>query len=59
MGGGLFFLAIVLYVPFLRQLFSFFFLHPIDIAICLGGGIISLLWFEQLKSLNRPQRGTK
>jgi Ca2+-transporting ATPase len=59
MGGGLFFLAIVLYVPFLRQLFSFSFLHPIDLTICLGGGAISLLWFEQLKVLNRPQRGTK
>jgi P-type Ca2+ transporter type 2C len=59
MGGGLFFLAIVLYVPFLRQLFSFSFLHPIDLAICLSGGAISLLWFEQLKVLNQPQRGTQ
>jgi Ca2+-transporting ATPase len=49
LSGGLFFLAIVLYVPFLRQLFSFSFLHPIDLVICLGGGIISLLWFELLK----------
>jgi len=48
-GGGLFFLAIVLYVPFLRNLFSFSFLHPIDLAICLLGGAISLLWFELLK----------
>jgi Ca2+-transporting ATPase len=55
-GGGLVFLAFVLYVPFLRQLFSFSFLHPIDLAICLGGGAIALLWFEQLKFLNRPQR---
>jgi P-type Ca2+ transporter type 2C len=55
-GGGLVFLAIVLYVPFLRQLFSLSFLHPIDLAICLGGGAIALLWFEQLKFLNRPQR---
>jgi P-type Ca2+ transporter type 2C len=35
--GGVFFMAIVLYVPFLRDLFSFSFLHPIDLAICLGG----------------------
>jgi P-type Ca2+ transporter type 2C len=41
-----------LYIPFLRHLFSFSFLHPIDLAICVGGGIISLLWFEQLKRLN-------
>jgi Ca2+-transporting ATPase len=54
-GGGVFFLAIVLYVPFLRQLFSFSFLHPIDLAICLLGGAISLLWFELLK-LNRTTK---
>jgi P-type Ca2+ transporter type 2C len=60
-GGGVFFMAIVLYVPFLRDLFSFSFLHPfaerlpwrIDLAICLGGGLISLLWFELLKSFDR------
>jgi P-type Ca2+ transporter type 2C len=50
-GGGLFFLALVLYVPFLRNLFSFSFLHPIDLAICLLGGAISLLWFELLKKI--------
>jgi P-type Ca2+ transporter type 2C len=49
MGGGVFFLGIVLYVPFLRQLFSFSFLHPIDLVICLCGGLIDLLWFEMLK----------
>ena len=48
-GGGLFFLALVLYVPELRNLFSFSFLHPSDLAICLLGGAISLLWFELLK----------
>ena len=50
-GGGLLFLVLVLYVPFLRQLFSFSLLHPIDLAICLGGGAISLVWFELLKLL--------
>jgi P-type Ca2+ transporter type 2C len=48
-GGGLFFLVIVLYVPFLRDLFSFSFLHSIDLIICLGGASICLLWFELLK----------
>jgi P-type Ca2+ transporter type 2C len=55
-GGGLFFLAIVLYVPFLRNLFSFSFLHSIDLAICFGGGTICLLWFELLKLFNRPRK---
>ena len=56
-GGGGFFMAIVLYVPFLRDLFSFSFLHSIDLAICFGGGAISLLWFELLKSFNRCSKG--
>ncbi len=55
MGGGLFFLAIILYVPFLRYLFSFSFLHPIDLAICLLGGVISLLWFELLKQTTKTR----
>ncbi len=53
MGGGLVFLALVLYVPFLRHLFSFSFLHPIDLGICFAGGIISLIWFESLKFMNK------
>jgi P-type Ca2+ transporter type 2C len=53
MGGGVFFLGIVLYVPFLRQLFSFSFLHPIDLVICLCGGLIDLFWFELLKLFDR------
>jgi P-type Ca2+ transporter type 2C len=52
LGGGLFFLAIVLYVPIMRNLFSFSFLHPIDLAICLLGGAIGLFWFELLKLFN-------
>ena len=52
-GGGLGFLALILYVPFLRQLFSFSYLHPIDLAICLVGGVISLVWFESLKFFNK------
>ena len=52
-GGGLVFLALVLYVPFLRQLFSFSFLHPIDLVICFAGAAISLIWFESLKFLNK------
>ena len=52
LGGGLFFLVIALYVPLLRHLFSFSFLHPVDLAICFVGGAIALLWFELLKSFN-------
>lgn len=56
-GGGLVFLVLVLYIPFLRNLFSFSFLHSTDLAICLAGGAISLVWFECLKLLNKSSNG--
>jgi P-type Ca2+ transporter type 2C len=49
LGGTLVFLGLVLYVPFLRRLFHFSTLHPLDLAICLAGGFVSILWFECLK----------
>lgn len=56
-GGALVFLGAVLYVPFLRDLFSFAFLHFIDLAICFMAGIASILWFEGLKlfSTHKPE----
>lgn len=54
--GALVFLGVVLYLPFLRHLFRFSVLHPIDLAICLGAGVVSILWFERLKILNRQKR---
>jgi Ca2+-transporting ATPase len=50
-GGTLFFLGLVLYVPFLRDLFHFSTLHPDDLAICLAGGVVCILWFEGIKLL--------
>jgi len=47
------FLALVLYVPFLRDLFRFSILHPVDLAICFSSGIASILWFELLKIFRR------
>ncbi len=49
LGGALLFLACVLYVPFLRDLFRFSTLHPDDLALCLGAGVASVLWFELFK----------
>lgn len=54
-GGALGFLGLVLYVPFLRNLFSFQALHLTDLLICLGAGIISILWFEIFKWLRYRQ----
>jgi Ca2+-transporting ATPase len=52
-GGTLIFLGLVLYVPFLRDLFHFSTLHPDDLAICLASGLVSILWFEGLKVVRR------
>jgi magnesium-transporting ATPase (P-type) len=55
-GGTLFFLGLVLYVPFLRDLFHFSTLHPDDLALCLASGLVSVLWFEGLKLVRRQQK---
>ena len=54
--GTLFFLGLVLYVPFLRDLFHFSTLHPGDLALCLASGLVSILWFEGLKMVRRQQK---
>ncbi|NYT01390.1 MAG: cation-translocating P-type ATPase [Methanosarcinales archaeon] len=51
-GGTLALLGLVLYSPFLRDLFHFQRLHGPDLAICLGAGALSILWFEGLKMVN-------
>ena len=48
-GGTIFFLSLALYVPFIRNMFHFSTLHPQDLALCLAGGLLSILWFESLK----------
>ncbi len=54
-GGALAFLALVIYVPFIRELFGFAYLHFIDIAICFMAGIASIIWFEGLKVINKSK----
>jgi Ca2+-transporting ATPase len=56
LGGALFFLGIVLYVPFLRDLFHFSTLHFIDLIISFAAGVISILWFEGFKIIYGRQR---
>ena len=56
-GSALVFLALVLYVPFLKALFHFSTLHPNDIALCVGAGAVSIAWFETLKAFQR-RRGS-
>ena len=46
-------LGMVLYIPLLRDLFHFAPLHPNDLAISLGAGVICVVWFEIVKMLSR------
>jgi P-type Ca2+ transporter type 2C len=55
-GGALVFLCLVLFVPSLRELFRFAKLHLDDLALCLGAGAISILWFELFKLLRRQEK---
>jgi Ca2+-transporting ATPase len=50
------FLGLVLYSPFLRNLFRFSKLHPIDLFICFVAGIAGIVWFELLKSFRKKPR---
>jgi Ca2+-transporting ATPase len=51
--GAMGFLALILYTPFLRNLFRLSSLHALDIAICLAAGLGSILWFEFYKIIRR------
>jgi len=51
--GAVIFLSLTLYLPFLRDMFHFSYLHYDDVTLCLSGGIISILWFEILKVVNK------
>ncbi len=42
-------LGLVLYVPPIRDAFHFSTLHPFDLVICGGAGLLALLWFEVMK----------
>ena len=52
-GGAVAFLGLVLYVPPVRSLFRFSVLHPVDLAICFGAGLLSIAWFEALKWISK------
>ena len=51
-------LALVLYVPFLTNLFRFSRLDARDILLCAGAAFLSLLWFEIVKYTSRPATTT-
>jgi len=51
--GTLSCLFLVLYVPALRDLFLFAPVPFIDLAVCAGAGVLSILWFEIYKYWSR------
>ena len=56
-GGAVAFLALVLNIPAVCEVFRFSPLHAIDIVICVSAGLFSILWFELFKMFkgNKPQ----
>jgi P-type Ca2+ transporter type 2C len=48
-GGAIAFLVSVLYVPYLREVFRFAALPPAELTICLGAGLLSVVWFDIAK----------
>jgi P-type Ca2+ transporter type 2C len=50
LGSTVLLLGLVLYVPFLRGLFHFAYLHPDDLFIAFVAGIAGIIWFEILKA---------
>ena len=51
--GTLVCLFLVLYIPVLRDLFRFGSVPLLDLVICAGAGVISIIWFECFKYWNK------
>jgi len=51
--GALVFLGFTIYVPFLRKLFHFSWMHQDDILIFVTAGFLSVAWFELIKFFAR------
>jgi Ca2+-transporting ATPase len=50
------FLGLVIYVPFLRDLFHFEILNLTDVLICVAAGLVSVFWFEGVKYFSRRKK---
>ncbi|HET7640647.1 MAG TPA: cation-translocating P-type ATPase, partial [Ktedonobacteraceae bacterium] len=49
-------LVLVLYVPFLRDLFSFATPTLLDLLLCIAAALISILWFEVFKLVRKLRK---
>jgi len=54
-GGAAFFLALILNVPFLLNLFQFDKISFTEAIICVGAGFLSILWFEIYKVVSQSK----
>lgn len=50
-GGAIFFLAMILNIPFFLDLFQFQKLSFINVSICIFSGLFTIVWFEIYKSI--------
>lgn len=55
-GGAMFFLALILNIPFFLNLFQFQKLTVINIVVCCLAGLTTIIWFELYKILNRRKQ---
>jgi Ca2+-transporting ATPase len=55
-GGAVVFLGLVLNIAILRDIFRFSAIHPVDVAICVSAGILSIVWFELFKVFSRKRQ---
>jgi len=54
-GGAAFFLALILNVPFLLNLFQFDKISFVEAIICVAAGFLSILWFEIYKVVKQSK----
>lgn len=57
-GGAIFFLALILNVPFLREMFQFQEVGIGEILFCATAGILSIVWFEVYKQISEHTKTT-
>jgi len=55
-GGAVFFLILILNIPFFLQLFQFSKLSLMNIVICIGAGLTTIIWFEIYKLFKRNKQ---
>ena len=54
-GGAVFFLVLILNIPFFLELFQFSKLSLVNIAICTLAGLVSIVWFEIYKMVKQKR----